>query len=81
MTFGEKLRKYREERGWEREDLEAISKVSAKTIKAYELGYRKKPYPAFKMALASALKVKPSQLDDDKEEEYEKTGNHEAHAR
>lgn len=68
MRFGEKLKKIREDKGWEREELARLTGLSVDAIKSYELGYRKNPYPVIKFALASALKVKPSQLDDDREE-------------
>ena len=69
MTFGKKLRKLREERGYTREELGKLTSLSVPTITAYELGERKNPLPVAKFALASALRCKPSDLDDDREEE------------
>ncbi len=68
MTFGQKVRKYRLERKLDVSDLAKITGLSESAIKLYEYGYRKKPLPVAKMALASAFKVKPSELDDDREE-------------
>lgn len=69
MTFGQKVRKYRLEKNWEIEDLAKITGLSESAIKLYEYGIRKNPLPVAKMALASAFKIKPSQLDDDREED------------
>lgn len=68
MTFGQKVRKYRLERHWDITDLAKITGLSESAIKLYEYGIRKNPLPVAKMALASAFKVKPSQLDDDHKE-------------
>lgn len=68
MTFGEKLRKRREGIGYTREELGRLTSLSVPAIAAYELGERKNPLPVAKFALASALKCKPSDLDDDREE-------------
>lgn len=67
MTFGQKVRKYRLERHWDITDLAKITGLSESAIKLYEYGIRKNPLPVAKMALASAFKVKPFMLDDDKE--------------
>ncbi|MBR0340772.1 MAG: helix-turn-helix transcriptional regulator [Oscillospiraceae bacterium] len=69
MTFGQKVRKYRLERRLDVSDLSKITGLSESAIKMYEGGFRKTPLPVAKMALASAFKVKPSELDDDREEE------------
>jgi transcriptional regulator with XRE-family HTH domain len=68
MTFGQKVRKYRLERKLDVSDLAKITGLSESAIKLYEYGIRKNPLPVAKMALASAFKVKPSELDDDREE-------------
>ena len=67
MTFGEKVRMYREQRGLTGEELGRLTGLTQQAISAYENGVSKNPLPVAKMALASALRVKPSQLDDDKE--------------
>lgn len=69
MTFGEKVRKYRTERGWTMAELARFTSLSESAIKLYECGERKNPLPVAKMALAVAFKVKPSDLDDDREED------------
>lgn len=69
MTFGEKLRKRREGIGYTRGELATLTNLSVSAITAYELGERKNPMPVAKFVLASALKCKPSDLDDDREEE------------
>jgi len=68
MTFGQKVRKYRLERKLDVSDLAKITGLSESAIRLYEYGHRKHPLPVAKMALASAFKVKPSMLDDDREE-------------
>lgn len=69
MTFGQKVRKYREERGLSVTELAKMANLAQPTISQFESGVRKHPYPNTKIALAMALRVKPSDLDDDQEEE------------
>lgn len=67
-TFGQKVRFYRTKRGLSISELSKLTGLSESAIKLYECGERKHPIPVAKMALASAFKVKPSELDDDREE-------------
>ena len=69
MTFGQKVRKLRTDKDLTIAELSKLTGLSESAIKLYELGERRNPLPVAKMALASALHVKPSQLDDDREEE------------
>lgn len=69
MTFGQKVRKYREERGLSVTELANMANLAQPTISQFESGARKHPYPNTKIALAMALRVKPSDLDDDREED------------
>lgn len=68
MTFGQKLRTFRIEKGMTVAELAKFTGLSESAIKMYESGERKTPLPVAKMALASALRCKPSDLDDDREE-------------
>lgn len=49
-------------------ELARLTSLSESAIKLYECGERKNPLPVAKMALAVAFRVKPSDLDDDKED-------------
>lgn len=69
MTFGQKVRKFREERGLTVTELAELSHLAQPTISQFESGVRKNPYPNTKIAIAMALRVKPSDLDDDREED------------
>ncbi len=64
MTFGEKVKMYRTQKGWTLEELSKLTGLSVQAISAYETG-KNRPLPVSKMAIASALHVKPSALDDD----------------
>lgn len=66
MTFAEKLRTYRAERGLTQQELAKLSNLSQPTICDYENG-KVGAHPNNKIALALALHVKPSALDDDPE--------------
>lgn len=68
-TFGQKVRFYRIKRGLSITELSKLTGLSESAIKLYECGERKHPIPVAKMALASAFKVKPSELDGDREED------------
>lgn len=70
MTFGEKVRTLRKKRGLTAEELGRLTGLTQQAISAYENEVSKKPLPVAKLALASALKVKPSELDDDREEDH-----------
>lgn len=69
MTFGQKVRKLREERGMTVTELADLAHISQPTVSQYESGVRNNPYPNTKIAIAMALRVKPSDLDDDREED------------
>jgi transcriptional regulator with XRE-family HTH domain len=56
MTFGEKLRQVRDEKGLTREQLAAASGVSFGTIHGYEIG-RRAPSLANAVRLAAALGI------------------------
>ena len=68
MTFGEKVRHLRLQRGLTRDELARLTGLTGGAVSMYETGARKTPLPVAKMALARALHVKPDDLDDDKEE-------------
>lgn len=70
MTFGKKLRKIREDKGLTVTELAEKAHLSQPTVSQYENGDRN-PHPNMKMALALALGVKPSALDDDREDVIE----------
>ena len=65
MKFGDKVRKYRLENGWEIEDLARKTGLSVSAIKLYEYGKRRNPLNVAKTALAAAFQIPPSMLDDD----------------
>ena len=69
MTFGQKLRTFREDKGLTVTELAEMAHLAQPTVSQYENGDRTRPHPNTKIALAMALGVKPSQLDDDMEEE------------
>lgn len=54
-NFGTMLRNQRERRGWTQEELAEHADISARTVRALELGARKRPHPATVTALADAL--------------------------
>lgn len=68
MTFGEKVHKLRTERGLTMDELSRMTGIAQQTISSYETGWRGNPRPVNKFALARAFHVKPSELDDDREE-------------
>lgn len=70
MTFAEKVKKYRVERGLSQTELAKLSNLSQPQICDYENG-KSGAHTNNKIALALALRVKPSMLDDDREEENE----------
>lgn len=76
MTFGQKVRKLREERGMTATELADLAHISQPTVSQYESGARNNPYPNTKIAIAMALGVKPSYLDDDREEHIDETNHH-----
>ena len=67
MTFGEKVRKYRTDRGLTQVELAEMANLSQVQISDYENG-KSGAHPNNKIVLAMALNIKPSDLDDDKEE-------------
>ena len=67
MTFAEKVRKYRTERGLSQAELAKLANLSQAQICDYENG-KSKIHPNSKIVLAMALNVKPSDLDNDREE-------------
>jgi transcriptional regulator with XRE-family HTH domain len=71
MTFGEKLKAYRQNRNLTQAELAKLSNLSQVQISDYERGVTTRRCVRTNniIALALALKVKPSQLDDDREEE------------
>lgn len=70
MTFGEKLKAYRQNRNLTQAELAKLANLSQVQISDYERGVtaRRSVHPNNIIALALALKVKPSALDDDREE-------------
>ena len=68
MTFAEKVRKYRSDRGLSQAELAKLSNLSQVQISDYERGISG-ARTNNKIMLARALNVKPEMLDDDKEEE------------
>lgn len=74
MTFGQKVRKFREERGLTVTELAELSHLAQPTVSQFESGARKNPYPNTKIAIAMALGVNPSELDDDREREEDNDG-------
>lgn len=68
MTFGEKLKRFRTDKGLTQAELAKMANLSQPQICDYERG-NDGIHPNNKIALALALGVKPSQLDDDREEE------------
>lgn len=54
-------------RGMTTTELANAANLAQPTITQYEKGIRR-PHPNMKIALAAALRVKPSDLDDDKQE-------------
>lgn len=79
MTFGQKVRKLREERGMTTTELAELAHIAQPTVSQYESGARKNPYPNTKIAIAMALDVKPSDLDDDRDETREVNSNETNH--
>lgn len=67
MRFGDKVRKYRLERGLDIEELAKLTGLSESAIRLYEYNLRN-PLPVSKTALARVFKIEPNMLDDDKEE-------------
>lgn len=68
MTFGEKVRMYRLQRGMTMEELSRLTELSVSAISMYETNRRPTPLPVAKAALAKVFRVKPEELDDDKED-------------
>ena len=68
MTFGEKVKYFRTQRGLTRDELARLTGLTGGAVSMYETGARKTPLPVAKLALARVLHVKPEDLDDDKEE-------------
>ena len=68
MTFGQKVKTYRKSKTMTLKELAEKTGLSASTICLYEKGKRKKPLSVSKKAIAAALGVEPSELDDDEEE-------------
>ena len=66
MTFGEKLRKIRQDRGLTQAELAEMSNLSQPQICDYENG-KSSAHPNNKIVLSMALGVKPSELNDDLE--------------
>jgi len=63
-TFAEKLKEWREKRGWTQSELADISEVPQRTISNLEQG-RTTPMLATATLLAKALKLKLEELQDD----------------
>jgi predicted ATPase/DNA-binding XRE family transcriptional regulator len=57
MSFGERLRQYRERAGLTQEELAAEAALTAKAVSALERGERRSPYPQTVRALADALRL------------------------
>lgn len=57
MTVGERLRRYREEKGWSQSDLSRVSQVAQPTISAIEGGSNRAPTGETIHRLAKALEV------------------------
>ena len=68
MTFAEKVKKYRTERGLTQEELAKLANLSQVQISDYERGISGARINN-KIMLARALNVKPAMLDDDKEDD------------
>lgn len=68
MTFAEKVKKYRTERGLTQEELAKLANLSQVQISDYERGISGARINN-KIMLARALNVNPAMLDDDKENE------------
>lgn len=66
LSFAEKIKKFRMERGPTQKELANLANISQPQICDYENG-KSGAHPNNKIALALALRVKPSELEDDKE--------------
>src|SRR5205085_6762160 len=69
-SFGDLLRRHRQEAGLTQEELAERAPLSARAISDLERGSRRYPYRATMQLLAKALRLSPEQLAD-----FEQTGH------